>query len=172
MNIQTDRLLFRRYSDEDFDFLHSLTADPEVMQYIGNGKTRDKDGALRFLYWVYKGYKENSELGLMLLVRKEDGKPVGQAGLVPQKVDDKEELEIGYWISRDFWGQGYATEAATVLRDYGLHSLKKERLVSLINPANTASRKVAENIGMKLEKKSLFSGQTIDVYAAHKEETI
>lgn len=170
MNIQTDRLLFRRYSDEDFDFLYSLTADPEIMQYIGDGKTRDKDGALRFLYWVYKGYKADPELGLMLLVRKEDGKPVGQAGLVPQKVDGNDEIEIGYWISRDFWGQGYATEAAMALRDYGLYTLKKERLVSLINPANTASQKVAGNIGMALEKKCLFSGQTIDVYATQKEE--
>lgn len=170
MNIQTDRLLFRRYSDEDFDFLHSLTADPEVMQYIGNGKTRDRDGSLHFLYWIYKGYKADPALGLMLLVRKEDGKPVGQAGLVPQKVENKDEIEVGYWISRDFWGLGYATEAAKALRDYGLYTLKKARLVSLINPANTASRKVAENIGMALEKESRFSEQTIYVYAIHKEE--
>ncbi|WP_052131399.1 GNAT family N-acetyltransferase [Planococcus sp. CAU13] len=172
MKIESERLLFRRYSDADFPFLQKMTADPEMMKYIGNGQTRDKDGALRFLYWVYQGYKENQETGLLLLERKSDRQPVGQAGIIPQKVDGKDEWEIGYWIANEHWSSGYATEAARTLRDYAFEKLGKERLVSLIHPDNTASQRVAEKCGMKLEKQSLVAGRAVCVYAIQKEEQI
>lgn len=170
MKIKSERLLFRRYGDEDFAFLRKMASDPDMMKYIGNGETRDRDGALRFLYWVYQGYRADPETGLLLLERKSDGKPVGHAGLVPQKVDGADEWEIGYWISKDEWSQGYATEAAKALRNYGFGKLGKERLVSLIHPDNKASQKVAEKCGMTLEKKSMISGKTAYVYAIQKEE--
>lgn len=170
MKIESERLVFRRYQDKDFPFLRTLAGDPDVMKYIGNGETRDRDGALRFLYWVYKGYKPNSEAGLLLLVRKSDGKLIGHAGLVPQDVDGKEEWEIGYWIAKEHWLQGYATEAAVALRDYAFDKLGKDRLVSLIHPDNKGSQKVAGNCGMELEKRSLMSGRVACVYAIHREE--
>ncbi|MFD1031633.1 GNAT family N-acetyltransferase [Metaplanococcus flavidus] len=169
MKIESERLIFRRYQDADFPFLKAMTADPEVMKYIGSGETRDKEGALRFLYWVYQGYKRNSETGLLLLVRRSDGKPIGHAGLVSQEVDGAAEWEIGYWIAKEYWSQGYATEAARTLRDYAFEKLGKERLVSLIHPDNKGSRKVAENCGMVLDKKSLVSGRIACVYAIHEE---
>ena len=170
MKIESERLTFRRYQDKDFQFLRAMTADPEMMKYIGNGETRDKDGALRFLYWVYQGYRSNPDTGLLLLIRKNDGRPVGHAGLVPQEVDGEAEWEIGYWIAKEYWSHGYATEAARTLRDYAFDKLRKERLVSLIHPDNGGSQKVAGKCGMKLEKKSLLSGRIACVYAIHREE--
>lgn len=172
MRIETERLVLRRYRDSDFEFLLKMTSDPEMMKYIGNGETRDKDGALHFLYWIYQGYKENPETGLLLMERKSDGKPVGHAGLVPQKVDGIDEWEVGYWIARDCWSQGYATEVAHTLRDYGFGKLRKERLISLIHPDNKASQRVAEKCGMTLEKKSLLSGKVACVYAIQREESL
>lgn len=170
MKIESRRLRFRRYLDTDFPFLHAMAADPEMVKYVGNGATRDKDGALRFLYWVYQGYKDDPKAGLLLLERKSDGKPVGHAGLVPQKVDGADEWEIGYWIAKEHWSLGYATEAAGALRDYAFGTLGKGRVVSLIHPDNKGSQKVAENCGMKLEKESRVSGLAAYVYAIHKEE--
>ena len=103
-------------------------------------------------------------------MRKSDGKLIGHAGLVPQNVDGKEEWEIGYWIAKEHWLQGYATEAAVALRDYAFDKLARERLVSLIHPDNKGSLKVAANCGMELEKKSLMSGGVACVYAIHREE--
>ncbi|PSL40147.1 RimJ/RimL family protein N-acetyltransferase [Planomicrobium soli] len=165
MTIQTARLVMRPYQDEDFEFLCSLFSDPEVVRFVGNGQTRSKDGAMEFLYWVYRSYKTNPKLGLRVLVRKDDGKLIGHAGLVPQTVNGFEELEIGYWIAREHWGQGYATEAASALKEYGSRQLGRKRFVSLIQPANTASRKVAERIGMELEKEIVLAGRTIYVYS-------
>lgn len=85
MKIESERLVLRRYVDGDFAFLHGMAADPEMVKYVGNGETRDRDGALRFLYWVYQGYKDDPATGLLLLERRSDGEPVGHAGLVPQK---------------------------------------------------------------------------------------
>ncbi|TWT27141.1 GNAT family N-acetyltransferase [Planomicrobium sp. CPCC 101110] len=165
MTIQTARLVMRPYQDEDFGFLCSLFSDPEVVRFIGNGQTRNKDGAMEFLYWIYRSYKTHPKLGLRVLVRKNDGKLIGHAGLVPQTVNGFEELEIGYWIARDHWGQGYATEAAAALKEYGRRQLGKKRFVSLIQPANEASRKVAERIGMELEKEIMLAGRKVCVYS-------
>lgn len=169
MKIESERLVFRHYTDADFPFLHEMAADPEMVKYVGNGATRDKDGALRFLYWVYQGYKEDPTTGLLLLERKNDGKLIGHAGLVPQKVDGADEWEIGYWVAKEHWSQGYATEAAGALRDYAFGTLGKERVVSLIHPDNKGSQKVAENCGMKFEKKCLLTGNNAWVYAMEKE---
>lgn len=165
MTIQSDRLLYRSYRDDDFPFLCSMLADADTMKFIGNGKTRDRDRALEFLYWIYKSYEKEPDFGLRLLVRKEDGQRVGHAGLVPQTVENKEELEIGYWVAREFWGRGYATEAAAAFRNYGFQTLGKSRLISLIQQRNLGSRKVAERIGMCLEKEISLSGKDVCVYA-------
>ncbi|TWT06367.1 GNAT family N-acetyltransferase [Planococcus sp. CPCC 101016] len=171
MYIQSDRLEFRSYTDEDFHFLWSLLADSEVVRYIGKGQTRDRSEALEFLYWIYRSYKENPQGGLRLLIRKEDGRRIGHAGLVYQNIEGIDELEVGYWIAKEFWGQGYAKEAAVALRDYGLHQLDRQRLISLIQPGNKASQKVAQHIGMSVEKEIVLSGKNVCVYAIEKEES-
>jgi len=163
--IESHRLIFRKYTDEDFNFLYSLLSDPEMVRYIGEGKTRGREGAKKFLHWIYGTYEVGSDKGLMVLESKGDNTPIGHAGLVQQKINGIEELEIGYWISRKHWGRGYATEAAKALLDYGLNHLQKERLISLIQPENKASKRIAKKIGMKLEKEIILGGQNVHVYS-------
>ncbi|MDN7245358.1 GNAT family N-acetyltransferase [Planococcus shenhongbingii] len=170
MKIETARLEFRQYRDEDFNFLYSLLSDPEVVRFIGNGQTRNREGATEFLYWIYRSYKENPELGLRMLIRKEDNIPIGHAGLVKQTIEGIEELEIGYWIAKDYWRQGYAAEAAKALRDYGIRQLGKKRFISLIQPENIGSMKVAEHIGMALEKDIQLAGKDVYVYSLEEQE--
>ncbi len=163
--LESERLLFRRYQDEDFEFLASLLSDPEMIRFIGNGQPRDINGAKKFLEWIYSTYEFGADMGLMVLVRKDDNVRIGHAGLVPQKVDGTDEIEIGYWITREFWNQGYASEAALALREHGERQLGVKRLISLIQPGNVASRKVAMKIGMNLEKEIKLSGQEVCVYS-------
>lgn len=170
MYLQSDRLEFRPYRDEDFHFLWSLLSDAEIIRYIGKGQTRDRNEALEFLYWIYRSYEDNPHSGLLLLIRKSDGSRIGHAGLVTQTIEGIVELEVGYWIAREFWGQGYAKEAAKVLRDYGLHHLGQNRLIALIQRGNVASQKVAQHIGMAMEKEIDLSGKRVCVYAIEKEE--
>ncbi len=169
MKLESERLILRRYGDEDFDFLCSLLKQPEVMRHIGNGATRNRQEALEFMYWIYRSYREHPFYGLLLLTTKADGRPVGHAGLVRQTVNGIEELEVGYWLDPAFWGFGYATEAASLLCRVGFQQTGQTQLISLIQPQNQASVKVAEAIGMKRSFELLRNGQSVYVYKLEKE---
>lgn len=83
----------------------------------------------------------------------------------PQCLDGKEEVEIGYLFPRRFWRRRLATEAARACRDYGFEELGCAWLISLIDPANQASRRVAGKIGMSLERETQKWGKTVCVYS-------
>lgn len=169
MQLESGRLLLRRYQDEDFEFLYSLLKKPEVMRHIGDGKVKSRQQALEFLYWIYRMYREHPEYGLFLLVRKQDGKRIGHAGLVPQSVDGQSELEVGYWLAPEFWGFGYAREAAWLLCEQGFMKHGQNTLISLIQPDNQASQKVAKALGMDCGEPVLRNGQYVLVYRVQKE---
>jgi [ribosomal protein S5]-alanine N-acetyltransferase len=90
---------------------------------------------------------------------------IGDCGLVRQSVDGIDEIELGYHVRRDLWGQGYASEAARACRDYGFENLKVDRLISLIRPENLASRRVAEKNGMTIWKEVTSADLLHYVYA-------
>lgn len=84
---------------------------------------------------------------------------LGYTGLTQfPDVAGQPEVEIGYRLARPFWGKGYATEAAMAVRDYGFDSLGFDRLISLIDPDNTASVRVAEKTGLQYEKDAVLPG--------------
>ncbi|MFS0562924.1 GNAT family N-acetyltransferase [Terribacillus sp. 179-K 1B1 HS] len=161
---ETKRLLIRPYMTEDLPFLESLVSDPRVVRYIGNGKPRTKEGARLFFNWNLSHISGDQRLGLQVLIEKETGKPIGHAGLVPQEVDGVMELEIGYWIAPDYWGRGFATEAASAFRDIA-PALDNKRIIALIYPDNIASCKVAEKLGMQVWKTIERHNKKVLVYA-------
>ncbi|PFA19262.1 GNAT family N-acetyltransferase [Bacillus cereus] len=160
----TDRLQFRKYTMTDLDFYASLWGNEKVMRYIGNGTPKTYVQCKRSLEsWVLPSYKNG--LGLFLMIEKGTSTPIGHAGLVRQQVDGKEEIEIGYWVLPEYWGKGYAKEAATAFRDYGFQALGLKKLISLINPDHPASIFVARKTGMSYEKTASFHGIDVLVYA-------
>jgi RimJ/RimL family protein N-acetyltransferase len=86
-----------------------------------------------------------------------------------QDVDGTNEIEIGYHVRRDLWGQGLATEAARACRDYGFARLPVERLISLIRPENLSSRRVAEKNGMTIWKEVTRQNLQHLVYAIRRD---
>ena len=90
---------------------------------------------------------------------------IGYCGFFLQVVDDVEELEIGYRLDPEYWGAGFATEAARAVRDHAFRDLKAERVISLIVPENIASECVALKNGMRLEKETTFRGFRTNVFA-------
>lgn len=80
---------------------------------------------------------------------------------------DKSEIELGYWLARDFWGQGLAAEVALALRDEAFNAYNLNRIISLIQPGNAASIAVAIRVGMELEQIANFKGQTVCMYSMH-----
>ena len=73
---------------------------------------------------------------------------IGQCGLTMQDWDGRQVLEVGYLLERQFWGRGYASEAAIACRDYAFSALHAEEVYSIIRDTNTASQNVARRNGM------------------------
>jgi RimJ/RimL family protein N-acetyltransferase len=162
--METNRLQFRRYTKDDFPFFASLWADPDVVQFIGKGVTRSTEETLKsFQEWLLPGYRDGR--GLYLILHKKTGQPIGHAGVVQQAVEGKREFEIGYWIAKEHWGNGYATEAANFFKQYASQELHINRLICLIQQQNEKSVNVALKLGMTHEKNTTFNTIPVNVYA-------
>ena len=149
---ETKRLLLRRQVLEDLDALWALYCNPEITKYILDApKTYEE--AKEELEWFMNGHPRHPELGLWATIHKETGRFIGRCGLLPWTLEGQNEVEVAYSLAQDFWGQGLATEAAQGILQYGFEKLNLARMLCLIDPANTASQRVAEKIGMTLERK-------------------
>ncbi len=100
------------------------------------------------------------------MVLKATGDVIGDCGLVIQEIDGGPELEVGYHLRRDQWGHGYATEAAHGCMQYAFRTLGAAKVISLIQPENLPSRRVAERNGMQVERQVTHFGLPHLVYAA------
>ena len=133
-----------------------IFCDPEVMRFSDGVKTKE---------WVQTWLKTCVEwyqtwgFGPYAVVEQAGQNVIGYCGLFffPD-LDGQAEIEIGYRLIRSTWGQGYATEAARAVRDYAFTALGIKRLIAMIDPANVASLRVAEKIGMRYEKDILLEG--------------
>jgi RimJ/RimL family protein N-acetyltransferase len=150
--LETERLVLRHQVPSDLNDLWALYCDPEITKYIPDAP-RTREEASEELEWHMNGHPRNSELGLWATIHKESGKFIGRCGLLPWEIEGQQEVEVAYTITRDYWGQGLATEAAEAILRYGFEHLHLVRLVSLIEPENIASQKVAEKIGMSFERR-------------------
>ena len=161
--METDRLALRHLTLEDLDALAAIQSDPEVMRYFTSGP-RSRDETLRDLercmaLQVEHGYS------LWAVTDRSDDSLIGRCGLLPQSLQGREEVEIAYLIARTHWGRGLATEAARAIRDHGFHRLGLDRLVSIINRDNLASRRVAEKVGLRPERMIQFMKHRCWLYA-------
>jgi ribosomal-protein-alanine N-acetyltransferase len=160
--IETERLTLRDLEPTDLDALAAIFADAEVMRYIGAGGVLGRDVAERMITREREHYAERG-WGEWAAVERATGRMVGVCGLILwPDIDGRQELEVAYLLARDAWGRGYATEAATAIRDAGLEI--RPDLVSLIYPDNAASIRVAEKIGMAYEKDVPFQGHDLRLY--------
>ena len=151
--LETERLILRHQVIEDLDDLWALYCNPRITQYIPDAP-RSREQAQEELEWHRHGHLRHPELGLWATIHKGTGKFIGRCGLLPWKIDGQDEVEIAYTIAEEFWGQGLGTEAALAIRDYGFNRLNLSRLICLIDAENTASRRVAEKIGMSFEREA------------------
>jgi RimJ/RimL family protein N-acetyltransferase len=150
--LETPRLVLRHLVMDDLNDLFALYRDPEIRQYFPEG-VLNLEETKEELEWHMNGHPKYPDLGLWATIHKETGKFIGRCGLLPWEIDDKLEIEIAYLLDKSFWHQGLATEAATGILQYGFENLNLSRLICLIDPNNVPSQKVAERIGMTLERK-------------------
>ena len=149
--LETDRLILRHLLPDDLDHLFTLYSDPEIRQYFPEG-TLTYEETKEELEWFLNGHPKHPELGLWATIHKESNQFIGRCGLLPWTIEGQYEVEVAYMIAKEYWRQGLGTEAARAILQYGFEHLGLSRLICMIDPSNTASRGVAEKIGMTLEK--------------------
>ena len=162
ITLQTARLLLRPFAESDLDELAALMANDDFMRFSLGVCSRQQTAA--FLEKVLARDREGLPAQLAVVFRSEN-RLLGYCGFFAQLVDDVEEIEIGYRLHPEYWGQGLATEAARSVRDHGFNDLKLPRLISLIHPDNKPSKRVAEKNGMTPEKETVFRGFPTIVYS-------
>ena len=171
--LETDRLLLRPPVPEDAEALAPLYADPEVMRYLGDGRTLEREETERSVRRMIEAWKADG-FGLFTTVRKKDEAVVGRVGLIvwnPETwqttrtgADGPTELEVGYTLGRPFWGRGYATEAAAAARDFAVGRLGARRLIALIIYGNDASQNVARKLGFEYERDIVFGRRDAQLF--------
>ncbi|HET6945720.1 MAG TPA: GNAT family N-acetyltransferase [Gaiellaceae bacterium] len=157
--LETERLVLRRPSPNDADDLLELVGDEELMRWIGGG-AGDRAVAVESIErWI--GRWEANGVGQFAAVL--DGHVIGRVGLLVwdesswetstyERAGTRAVTELGWAIARRHWGHGYATEAARAVRAWAYEERAISRLVSLIDPRNVRSIRVAEKLGAEPEQ--------------------
>jgi [ribosomal protein S5]-alanine N-acetyltransferase len=149
MLLESQRLIIRPYTPEDVQKLYGVLSDPETMAFwpkpFSLSQVED---------WIHhRGIaKYGDGMGRCGVFLKKTGDLVGDAGIVSQDIDGKPEYDLGYIIHAKYWGHGYGGEAAAEIMRYGFEELQLPRLCANMPAEHISSRRVAEKLGMLLEK--------------------
>lgn len=147
MMFETERLILREMTQEDYPALSEILQDREAMFAYEHAFSDDETQA--WLNRMLERYRTDG-FGLWAAVHKETGEMIGQCGLTRQRVEEREVLEIGYLFQRKHWKQGYAIEAARACKAYAFETLQADEVFSIVRDNNIASMNVAIRNGMTI----------------------
>ena len=159
--VDTSRLVLRAFTAADTEPYVRMMADPEVTQFLGDGRPLDRAEAWRQLalligHWELRGF------GLWAVEERASRRFIGRIGCY--EPEGWPGFEIGYVLARDAWGRGFAREGAAAALQHARTVLGRDAVISLIRPANAASVAVARHLGARRTGNVVFYGASTDVY--------
>lgn len=167
-NQESERLVFRRVEITDFDWWMEFCSNKEATRYFDFTENLcPQDFCLVWFDKIVERYKKNSG-GHNVLIEKKTGERIGMCGLLIQEVDGVNELEIGYSIHPNYWGKGFASEAAQKCKTFAFQNKLADSLISIIHVENIGSQKVAKNNEMYLDKTTNYKGIKVHIYRVNK----
>ncbi|MBQ2700015.1 MAG: GNAT family N-acetyltransferase [Clostridia bacterium] len=167
MVIETPRLILRKFVPEDFPNLYELLSDPVTMQHYP--RPYDETGARRWLSWSLENYEKHG-FGWWVVEDKTNGRFMGDCGITLQRINGQLLPEIGYHLHHPFWRQGYGSEAARAVRDWGFQNTDYPALYSYMTTDHKGSWRTAEKIGMKRVDEYTEDGEALYVYRITRKE--
>ncbi len=158
--IETERLILKTSTKENFLQVFSLLSDPDVMHYIGNGPRTEnevRDGLEKMIK-----HQEKHGFAFGDIYLKNSGEYIGRAGLIYLAMNDNQnEIEVGYQLHKKYWGQGYATEITKALIKWGFEHLQFNQIVAVIHLENQPSQRVLEKSGLNYIGKATYNGREV-----------
>jgi RimJ/RimL family protein N-acetyltransferase len=138
--LETNRLFLRPMNENDIDSIFAMRRDADIMRFIRPQQTARAEAES----WtnLVSSRWEDEKIGFCAVIEKTSGKFIGWCGL--WRLKETGETEVGYAIDKDFWGRGYAAEAAEAFLTYGFDELNFEKIVAVAVPENANSRRVIE----------------------------
>lgn len=160
---ETEHLYLRPIDESDLIALRSIWSDPDVMFFSVSGVKTDNQ--IKEIILLSKKEYLATGLGRWAIIHRVSNQLIGECGIATQEIDGQQEYEIGYRLNKSYWGRGYASEAAMACRELGYKQLGIQRLISIIDPNNYASIRVAEKVGMIKEKEATFHSIPVLIYS-------
>ncbi|MEG2192355.1 MAG: GNAT family N-acetyltransferase [Oscillospiraceae bacterium] len=146
--LSSERIFFRKISKDDFPLLCEIFKDKEVM-YAWEHAFSDEE----LKEWIDKNLMRYSKEGFSYFaaIEKETLNFLGVMGPLIENIGGREHMGIAYILAKKYWGQGYGAEGAKACMDYAFSHLGAEKVIAEIRPDNTASRRLAQKLGMEIE---------------------
>lgn len=164
--LETERLILRPMNEADADLVFAMRSDADVMRFI-RAPQKKRSEAQGWINLVSSRW-ETEKIGFCAIVEKASGKFIGWCGL--WRLQETKETEVGYALFKEFWGKGFAVEAAEAFLHYGFNDLNLEKIVAVANPKNAPSRRVMERLGMNYDYIGKFYERDLVHYSITKEE--
>lgn len=147
---ETTRLTVRRVALSDAAFFLRLLNEPSWIANIGDRGVRSLADAERYIETRTLAMYRTQGFGMYVLARKPQGQPIGVCGFF--KRDALPEVDLGFALLPEYWGQGYAHEAAAAVMAYGQQALGFTRVLGITNPDNHRSGQLLEKLGFRFER--------------------
>lgn len=159
--LRTERLVLRGFTPDDFEPFATIVSDPDVVRYLDDGAPISREDCWRGMalfigHWTLRGY------GWWAVEDRRTGDFLGRIGLY--NPEGWPGIEVGWLLRRDVWGAGLATEGAIAALAFAFDVVGADHVISLIDPRNTRSIRVAEKIGERHERRLDHDGKAVLVY--------
>lgn len=150
MELTTEQLILRDFTEQDWPAVLAYQSDPRYLRYYAwAGRTAEEVQAFVQMFLDHQKAQPRFKFQLAVTL-KQGGQLIGNCG-IRKDAHNSFQADIGYEIAPDFWGQGYATEAARAVMQFGFGELRLHRIWADCVADNVASARVLEKLGMKLE---------------------
>jgi [ribosomal protein S5]-alanine N-acetyltransferase len=168
--LESPRLITRLLTPDDIEPWSHFFADKEAIELFPDFGLSTNEAKAK--HWIDRQLNRyaTQQYGLQALIEKTTGRFIGQCGLLTQEVDGTIETEVGYHIFKQYWGQGFAPEAAKLFIDYAFTNDLTSSVISIIDIRNDKSMRVAEKNGLVREKQTRWNYLDIYIYRTNRKQ--
>lgn len=162
MILTTERLALREFDASDQSPLLAILSDPRVMEFSINGPM-EEDGVERFVASCRESYRAQG-FGQWALMERAGDRLIGFCGISHVELGGRPEIELGYRLAHDRWGQGLATEAGDAVVEAAFSRWQLESVVAIIARRHVASLNVARKLGFQFDFATQFGGWDVEIH--------